>query len=108
MQARLAPGSFRLVAGEEALGSFDPPRGFRKFFCTSCGSALWSRHPDDEDVVAVRLGAFDSDPGVRPSFRQFVAYAAPWDTIPDDGLTRFPEGASAPMRQGCSSPSRSG
>jgi hypothetical protein len=94
VQARLARGSFRLVAGDELLGSFDPPDGFRKFFCTSCGSALWSRHPADQSVMAVRLGAFDSDPGVRPSYRQYVAYAAPWEPIPDDGLPRYPEGAS--------------
>ena len=39
----------------------------------------------------MRLGAFDGDPGVRPGARQFVAYAAPWEPIPDDGLPRFPE-----------------
>ena len=38
------------------------------------------------------MGAFDGDPGVRPSYRQFVAYAAPWDELPDDGLERYPEG----------------
>ena len=33
------------------------------------------------------MAAFDGDPGVRPSFRTFVAYAAPWDPIPDDAYT---------------------
>jgi hypothetical protein len=90
--AALAPGSLRVVAGEELLRSFDPgDGGFLKFFCSACGSAMWSRHPEDTDLFGVRLGAFDGDPGVRPSFRQFVAYAAPWEPIPDDGLPRFPE-----------------
>jgi hypothetical protein len=35
------------------------------------------------------MAAFDADPGVRPSFRQYVAFAAPWEPIPDDGLERF-------------------
>ena len=26
-----------------------------------------------------------------PSYRQFVAFAAPWEPVPDDGLQRFPE-----------------
>jgi hypothetical protein len=39
----------------------------------------------------VRLGAIDGDPGVRPSVRQFVDYAAVWEEIPDDGLPRYPE-----------------
>jgi hypothetical protein len=43
--------------------------------------------------VAVRLGAFDGDPGIRPSVRQFVAYAASWEAIPDDGLERYDESA---------------
>jgi hypothetical protein len=37
------------------------------------------------------MGAFDGDPGVRPSWRTFVAYAAPWEAILDDGLERFAE-----------------
>ena len=39
------------------------------------------------------MGAFDEDPGVRPSWHQYVAYAASWEAIPDDGLPRHPEGA---------------
>jgi hypothetical protein len=90
-QARVAPGSLRITAGEELLRAFEPPGGFRKVFCCACGAALWSRHPTDADVINVRLGAFDGDPGIRPSHRQFVAYAAPWEPIPDDGLPRYPE-----------------
>ena len=89
--ARVAPGSLRITAGEELIRSFDPPDGFKKAFCTACGSALWAQHPEDAELIAVRLGAFDGDPGVRPSYRQFVAYAAPWEPLPDDGLERFPE-----------------
>ena len=91
VSARLAPGSLRITAGEDLIRAYEPPDGFAKVFCSACGSALWSRHPQDPDVISVRLGAFDGDPGVRPSYRQYVAYAAPWEPIPDDGLPRFPE-----------------
>lgn len=91
-QARIAPGSLRIVAGEDLVRSFDPPDGFAKDFCSVCGSALFGRHPSDPDVISVRLGAIDGDPGIRPSFHQYVAYAAPWELIPDDGLERFEEG----------------
>ena len=70
---------------------YEPEGGFHKLFCSACGSALWSRSPTDPEVISVRLGAFDEDPGVRPSYHQYVAYAAPWEPIPDDGLERFPE-----------------
>ena len=88
---RIAPGSLRIVSGEELVRAYEPDDGFAKEFCSACGGALWSRSPDDPGWVAVRLGTFDGDPGVRPSYRQFVAYAAPWEPIPDDGLPRFPE-----------------
>ena len=89
--ARIAPGSLRVLAGEEHIRAYEPPDGFAKVFCTACGSSLWSRSQEDPDVFSIRLGAFDDDPGIRPTYRQFVAYAAPWEPIPDDGLERFPE-----------------
>lgn len=89
--ARVAPGSLRVTAGEQLLRSFEPPDGFAKVFCSACGSALWGRHPEDAEVIGIRLGAFDGDPGLRPAYRQYVAYAAPWEPIPDDGLPRYPE-----------------
>ena len=91
-QGRVAPGSFHLVQGEEALRAWEPGGGgFAKVFCGECGSALWSQSPDDPEIKAVRLGAFDGDPEIRPQYRQFVDYAALWDPIPDDGLPRYPE-----------------
>jgi hypothetical protein len=89
--ARIAPGSLRVLAGEEHIRAYEPEEGFAKVFCTACGSSLWSRSQEDPDVFSIRLGAFDGDPGIRPTYRQFVAYAAPWESIPDDGLERFPE-----------------
>jgi hypothetical protein len=90
-----ARGSFHITQGEEHLKAWRPPNGFEKIFCAECGSALFSRDPDDPQHVGLRLGTFDSDPGVRPSRRQFVAYAASWEPIPDDGLPRYPESASS-------------
>src|SRR5262245_64983476 len=60
-QARVAPGSFRLLSGEEALREWKPADGFSKVFCGECGSSLWSRSPDDPDVISVRFGVFDQD-----------------------------------------------
>ena len=89
--ARPAAGSFRIIQGEEQLRAWRPENGFEKLFCSECGSAVFSRDPHDHERVGIRLGGFDADPGVRPSVRQFVAYAAPWEPIPDDGLPRYPE-----------------
>jgi hypothetical protein len=91
--ARPEPGSFRLLSGEEALRAWRPEGGWEKLFCGDCGSAVFSRHPEDHDRMSVRMGAFDEDPGIRPSVRQFVAYATAWEPMPDDGLPRRPESA---------------
>jgi hypothetical protein len=90
-QARIVPGSLRILSGEELLRVFEPADGAGKVFCSACGAALWSRNPADGEIMSVRMGAFDSDPGVRPSYRQYVAYAAAWEPIPDDGLPRYSE-----------------
>jgi hypothetical protein len=83
--------SLTIVRGEEAITTYDPGGGgWHKSFCSICGSALWSQPPEGGDRYGVRLGAIDGDPGVRPSARQFTAYAAVWEPIPDDGLPRYP------------------
>ena len=89
--AWIQPGSLRIVSGEDLVRSYQPADGAAKDFCTECGSALWSRDPETGDIRGVRLGGFDADPGIKPQIRQYVAYAAAWETIPEDGLPRYPE-----------------
>ena len=86
---RVEPGSFRLLRGEGRLRSWKPEGGWEKWFCGDCGSAMFSRDPDDPLQIGIRLGTLDSDPGVRPSARQFLASAAPWEDVPEDGLARY-------------------
>jgi hypothetical protein len=92
---RVASDSFRIMQGEDRLRAWKPQGGAEKWFCGDCGSALFSRDPADPSRVGVRLGALDSDPGIQPSAHQFVAYAAVWEPIPDDGLPRYPESRAA-------------
>ena len=89
--ARAQPGSFRVTSGDEHLRVWAPADGAEKWFCGLCGSALFSRSGDDPPRVGVRLGALDSDPRIRPQWRQYVAYAASWEPVPDDGLPRYDE-----------------
>jgi hypothetical protein len=97
-QARIDGSTLRLLNGEELLRKWcHPAGGHEKLFCGECGGHLFSRNPEDAAEVSVRLGAFDGDPGIRPSWRSFVAYAAPWEPIPDDGLERYDEGAPRPQ-----------
>lgn len=90
LSARVAQSGFRFLQGTELLRSYKPPVGIPKVFCVACGSSLFSGDPLADDEVAVRFGAFDEDPGIRPQYRQFVDSAAVWEPIPDDDLPRYP------------------
>jgi hypothetical protein len=100
VSALTAPGSFRITRGEELVRSWQPADGWGKSFCGECGSHLFSTGLEDPEVVAVRMGVLDVDPGVRPTFHQFVDYAAAWDVLPDDGLPRYGERVPAEVRRG--------
>ncbi len=90
--ALAAPSSYRVVSGEDLVRSWDPEDGgWIKSFCSECGSQLCTINSENPDLIAVRMGALDEDPGIRPGFHQFAAYAPPWAPVPDDGLPRFPE-----------------
>jgi hypothetical protein len=92
VQARIDGRTLRLLAGEDPLKAWRHPEGgFEKLFCRECGGHLFSRNPEDHRQMSVRMGAFDGDPGVRPSWRAFVDYAVDWEPIPDDGLEHFAE-----------------
>lgn len=91
---RVAQDDFRLVSGAEKLRTYQHETGVPKLFCSTCGSALFSGDPLSDREVAIRLGAFDEDPGIRPQYRQFVDSAAPWEPVPDDGLECYPRSRS--------------
>jgi hypothetical protein len=78
---------FALVRGSEAVRTWAPPDGLPKAFCAECGGHLYA---DGGEIVVVRLGAVDCDPGIRPQWHQWVDSAPDLDAIPDDGFPRFP------------------
>ena len=96
--AATTPHSFRIIQGAELVASWRPPDGWEKFFCLRCGSRSLQRDPKQPERLSVRMGAFDEDPGIRPSVRRFVDDAAGWETIPADDLPRFPARLPAGVR----------
>ncbi|MGI8749826.1 MAG: GFA family protein [Thermoleophilaceae bacterium] len=89
--AKVEPGSLTVTRGEDQLKGWAPEGGLERVFCAECGSALLGRDPESGEISIVRMGAIDGDPGIRPQAHQFVAYAAPWEPVPEDGLPRFDE-----------------
>lgn len=96
VSALTIPGSYTVTEGEDLIASWRPADGWVKSFCRECGSHVHTVHPQNPDMISVRMGTLDDDPGIRPSAHQFTDYAARWDPMPDDGLPRFPERVPGP------------
>ncbi|MEA2346865.1 MAG: hypothetical protein QOG62_652 [Thermoleophilaceae bacterium] len=96
-QAQVDGLGFRILTGDHLVQEWrHPDGGFFKAFCRNCGAHLFSRSPDAPGQMAIRMSAFDADPGVRPSVRSHVSSACSWEPIPDDGLPRYEGSAPRP------------
>lgn len=74
----------QLVAGEDALSSWESSPGKRRHFCSRCGSPIFSAAEATPQLRSVRGGTLDADPGSRPSGHIHVGSKAPWFEIRDD------------------------
>ena len=92
-RARVRIKDFKWVQGEELVKYFESSPGFRRGFCSVCGSPIVNR-PDRTPELGIALGGLDDDPGVRPERHFFVASKAPWFEITDD----LPQHAELPPR----------
>lgn len=86
----LAPASALVVLqGEPStfVSKGDSGADAERTFCAGCGTPLWSR-PAGQPVVAIKLGAFDADPGLGPQMHMYVSSAPPWHPR-NEGLPQF-------------------
>jgi hypothetical protein len=83
-------GIFRITAGQEALSKFESSPAKFRYFCSGCGSPIYSHGEKTAQIVSVRCGTLKEDPGLRPSYHAFAASRAPWADIHDD-LPQFAE-----------------
>ena len=90
-QAMVKKDQFKLLKGKELIKVFGRREGGTKVFCKECGSSLFGGSWPSGSEVSIRMGTFDSDPGIKPEFHSFVDSKASWDNICDN-LKQFPEG----------------
>lgn len=75
---------FRVTGGKDSLAAYESsPKKFR-YFCSRCGSPIYSHGEKTKHVVSVRAGTLKQDPGVRVAYHAFVASKAPWADICDE------------------------
>jgi hypothetical protein len=80
-----------ITQGAECIDAYESSPGKRRYFCSRCGSPLYSRGAAAPDVISVRAGTLHDSPGLQPAYHAYAAEAAPWSGF-GDGLPRF-EGA---------------
>jgi hypothetical protein len=78
-------------SGEALVREFDSSPGVWRAFCSRCGSPIYSRWADQPDMLRLRLGLLEGDPGRRPLAHFHTGSQAPWYEIHDD-LPRHPAG----------------
>ena len=83
-------GDFAIVGGEEKVSSWVSSPGKRRYFCSGCGSPLYSHGEKTKHIVSVRCGTLDEDLPLEPSVHAFVASKANWVEI-TDGLPQHDE-----------------
>ena len=80
------PGDFRFIQGEGMITWFESSPGFRRAFCSRCGSVVPGVAGDGHHFIPA--GSFDADPGVVPKIHLFASSGAAWYKI-EDSLRQF-------------------
>ena len=65
-----------------------------KYFCTTCGSTLFTRPEKLGGLVVIRAGTLDDRSLVTPQLQMYASRAPAWDQ-PDEQVHSFPEMATA-------------
>jgi hypothetical protein len=79
----------QVLAGEDALTTYQPDEGSAKTFCSKCGSNLFGGGWPESEHASVRLSAIDTYYDRKPESHIYVRSVAPWEILADDGLPRF-------------------
>jgi hypothetical protein len=74
---------FTVTSGRETLSSYESSPAKRRWFCSVCGSPIYSHAEQTSQIVSVRCGTLDGDPGTRPAVHSWVGDKAPWFEITD-------------------------
>lgn len=83
--AAIKAEEFEIIEGSELLSSWESTPGIHRFFASCCGSPVYKRRDDFPQLLGLRLGGLDSDPGRRVDRHIFIGSKVPWVEL-DDGL----------------------
>jgi ankyrin repeat protein len=83
-----------LTTGRQRLSSWRSSPGVDRYFASCCGSPIYKRDASRPELLGLRLGTLDVDPGRKAERHFMIDSKAPWLDV-HDGLPR--EGAGPPF-----------
>ena len=81
--ADVAACAFHIVAGEALLTPYESSPGEKRYFCSRCGSPIYSERVERAGIVRIRMGAINEPLSVRPVASYYVASRCNWWDIHD-------------------------
>ena len=82
---------FSIVANEDLLSNWESSPGFHRFFASCCGSPIYKRNDAAPQILGLRMGTLDSDPGRVAEVHIMTSSKCPWVEL-KDSLPREPGG----------------
>lgn len=86
----IAKTDFQLLQGEQLLKAFNPNTGVIRYFCSDCGSPIYSVRTDVPDIYRLRIGTLDTPIEQKPVCHIFTGSKAEWEDI-CDALPQYAE-----------------
>ncbi len=80
--------NFKISDSKGYLTEYESSQGTHRFFCSNCGSPIYTKKDWLPNSVRIRLGTLDTPFDKKASRHTFVANMATWYEISDD-LPRF-------------------
>ncbi len=81
--AVVGEGAFEWLQGRAAIREFQSESGFKRCFCSDCGSVLPQFLPDYKQYW-IPVGLLDADPGIRLKQHIHVNSKAAWEILDAD------------------------
>jgi len=80
--------TLEITSGKKNLSCFSYKPGRNRYFCSRCGSPVYSSNEQDPTRFRIRLGIVDSDINETPISHNFVSSKAYWEHM-DVKLPRY-------------------
>jgi len=81
-------GTLNITSGNKSLSRFSYKPGRNRYFCSKCGSPVYSSNEQDPTRYRIRLGIVDSEIDEKPISHNFVSSKANWEDM-DARLPRY-------------------